>query len=45
MAIEGIMEEQIREFRSLKSRDAENFSIMLEYIPQYFQFKEVQSLA
>ena len=45
MAIEGIMGEQIREFRSLKSRDAENFSIRLEYIPSYFQFKEVQSLA
>ena len=45
MSIEGLMSEQIREFKSLNSRDAENFSIMLEYIPQYFQFKEVQSLA
>ena len=45
MAIEGLRDEQIRIFKSLKSRDAENFSIRLEYIPQYFQFKEIQDLA
>ena len=45
LAIEGMRDEQIRTFKSLKSRDAENFSIQLEYIPEYFQFKEVQSLA
>ena len=41
MAIEGERDSQIRVFRSLKSRDAENFETTLEYNPLYFQFNEV----
>lgn len=44
MAIEGYIDQQIRVFRSLKSRDSDNFTCHLEYITEYFQFKEIQSL-
>jgi len=42
MAIEGDRDSQLRVFRSLKSRDANNFETTLEYNPLYFQFNEIQ---
>jgi len=41
MAIEGVRDSQLRVFRSLKSRDADNFETTLEYNPLYFQFNEL----
>ena len=43
MAIEGDRDSQLRVFRSLKSRDADNFETTLEYNPLYFQFNELNN--
>ena len=43
MGIEGDRDSQLRVFRSLKSRDADNFETTLEYNPLYFQFNEINT--
>jgi hypothetical protein len=41
MGIEGDRDNQLRTFRSLKTRDATNFETTLEFNPMYFQFNEI----
>ena len=42
MAIEGDRNQQLRIFKSKKSRDEDRFETLLEFNPKYFQFKEIE---